>query len=243
MSPEQVQSDEITHRADLYALGATMYELLTGDRPFKANNLGKLLHQIVYSTPPPIHTLRAEIPEELENIVSKAMQKDPENRFKNGNEFAAALTKVFKNLRSQNDTVDRQERYDTLRKLRFFHEFSHSEIWELLRASEWREMERGEEIVREGEMDDRFYVIVDGGVGGRVCRQIVGNGEGRQHDAGSGFSCPRRDFAPVVRNHITRRRGVMNEERATADTRRLRLDKTQHPLHRHRRIDGGATSA
>ncbi len=44
-----------------------MYELLTGTRPFRAGNLAKLLHQIVYATPPPIHTLRKDIPEELED--------------------------------------------------------------------------------------------------------------------------------------------------------------------------------
>lgn len=164
MSPEQIKSEEITHRADLYTLGSTLYELLTGTRPFKANNLAKLLHQIVYATAPPIHTLRPDVPEELEAIVSKAMQKLPEHRFRNGSEFAAALAHVYKKLKSRHESRDKQERYDILRRLRFFHEFSHSEIWELLRASDWREMSAGEEIVREGEMDDRFYVIVAGGV-------------------------------------------------------------------------------
>src|SRR2546421_71027 len=74
MSPEQVQSAEITHRSDIYSLGAVMYELLTGYRPFRANSLSKLLHQIVFASPAPIHTLRAAIPEELEEGVMMALR-------------------------------------------------------------------------------------------------------------------------------------------------------------------------
>ena len=49
-----------------------------------------------------------------------------------------------------------------LRRLKFFHEFSHAEIWEVLRASSWQDYAVGEEIVKEGEMDDRFYILVSG---------------------------------------------------------------------------------
>jgi len=164
MSPEQVQGNEITAQSDLYSLGAVMYELLTGYRPFRASSLSKLLHQIVFATPPPIHTLRRDISEELEDLVAKVMQKEPSERFADGRELAGALTQIFQTLKNKNDRIDHQEHFNMLRTLEFFHEFSHSEIWEILRASEWREYAADDEIIREGEMDDRFYIIVDGEV-------------------------------------------------------------------------------
>ncbi len=174
MSPEQVQSAEITPQSDLYSLGAVMYELLTGFRPFRGNNLSRLLHQIVYATPAPIHTLRREVSEELEGLVAKALQKDPKDRFANGLELAGELTKVYQKLRNDHERIDKQERFDVVRKLRFFHEFSHEEIWELLRASDWRDYETGNEIIREGEMDDRFYIIVSGQVKVQSGRREIG---------------------------------------------------------------------
>jgi serine/threonine protein kinase len=164
MSPEQVQSLEITNRSDLYSLGAVMYELLTGYRPFRGSNLSKLLHQIVYATPQPIHTLRPEIPEVLENCVAKALHKDPAKRYRNGLELAADLTRVHQTLREGLSKLDRQEQFSILRTLKFFHDFSQAEILEVLRASTWQDYEQGDEIVKEGEMDDRFYIIVSGSV-------------------------------------------------------------------------------
>jgi serine/threonine protein kinase len=162
MSPEQVQSLELSNRSDLYSLGAVMYELLTGVRPFRAGNLAKLLHQIVYATPAPVHTLRADVPEEIENVVAVAMQKDPARRYQSGLDFAAELTRVHQTLRQQYSRIDQQEQFTLLRRLKFFHEFSHAEIHEVLRASHWQEYAAGEQIVKEGEMDDRFYIIVVG---------------------------------------------------------------------------------
>ena len=164
MSPEQIKSEELTPHSDLYSLGAVMYELLTGHRSFRADNLSKLLHQIVYATPTPIHTFRNDLPDELEQVVMMTLQKDPSKRMDTGNVMAAELTRVYKGLRQKYDSLDSREHFDLLRSLRFFHEFSHAEIWEVLRASDWHEYKDNEDIVREGEVDDRFYIVVSGAV-------------------------------------------------------------------------------
>jgi len=176
MSPEQVQGKELTNRSDLYSLGAVMYELLTGARPFRGGNLAKLMHQIVYATPPPIHTVRREVPEELEEVVAIALQKDPDKRFRSGLDFAAALTRVHQKLRARTGEMEVVEQLALLRKLKFFHDFSQGEISEVQKASSWQNCVGGEEIVREGDMEDRFYVVVAGSCAvernGRVLGQM-----------------------------------------------------------------------
>ena len=174
MSPEQVKSEELGPATDVYALGAVMYELLTGRRPFKASNLAKLLHQIVFATAPPVHSLRVDVPEDLEEIVWRAMHKKPEDRYGNSLELAAALTRVHQKLRQSHNALDERERLTILRGLRFFHDFSHGEIRELLKAAEWREYSPGQDIVRQGDMDDRFYVLVAGQVDVEADERCVG---------------------------------------------------------------------
>ena len=177
MSPEQAQGQPLTNRSDIYSLGAVMYELLTGSRPFKAGNLAKLMHQIIYATPPPIHTLRREVPEDLEEVVATALQKDPDKRYKSGQDLAAALTRVHQKLRTRPLQIEQGEQLGLLRKLKFFHEFSPAEIAEVLKASSWQNCSPEEEIVREGDMEDRFYIVVAGNCAverhGRVVGQLT----------------------------------------------------------------------
>ncbi len=176
MSPEQVQGRPLTNRSDLYSLAAVMYELLAGARPFRGGNLAKLMHQIVYATPPPIHTMRREVPEDLEEVVATGLQKDPEKRFKSGLDFAAALTRVHQKLRARTGEMEQVEQLAMLRKLKFFHDFSQAEISEVQMASSWQNCVNGEEIVREGDMEDRFYIVVAGNCAverhGRVIGQM-----------------------------------------------------------------------
>ena len=179
MSPEQVRSEDLTNRSDLYSLGVVMYELLTGQRPYTATNLSKLLHKIVYSTPTPMHTLRDGIPEILEEITGRLLQKEPEKRYQSGNELAADLTRAFHALAKTENQVEKQERFNQLRCSKFFHDFSYPEIWEVMRSGQWLECRERQEIIKEGEIDDRFYVIVSGQVEVERAGKVVGKlGEG-----------------------------------------------------------------
>jgi CRP-like cAMP-binding protein len=195
MSPEQVQGLELDARSDLYSLGAVMYEMLCGQRPFRAGALGKLLRQVVQAAPEPLRTVRPELPVELEEVVLRALQKDPAHRYRNGAEFAADLTRVHQKLRTAQSEIDDEERFALLRKLRFFHDFSHAEIREVMRAAAWLECQPGEPVLRPGDTDDRFYIVVSGKVrvsrGGRVVGRIDSGGcfgeatfaEGSRRDA------------------------------------------------------------
>ena len=104
----------------------------------------------------------------------KAMLKDPSERYANGLEFAASLTRVHQRLRQQEADLDEREHFNLLRGLSFFHEFSQAEIWDVLHASEWSDYVNGQKIVREGELDDRFYIIVSGTVAVEVGDVEVG---------------------------------------------------------------------
>jgi serine/threonine protein kinase len=168
MSPEQVQGHALDARSDVYSLGAVMYEMLCGQRPFRAGALGKLLRQVVQCEPEPLSQVRPGISPELEAIVTRALQKDPAQRFRSGAELAADLTRVHQSLRTVQSGMDDEERFAVLRKLRFFHDFSHAEIREVMRAGCWVECQPGESVLSEDDPDDRFYVVVSGAV--RVTR-------------------------------------------------------------------------
>ncbi len=81
MSPEQVEGKNIDHRSDLFSLGIVLYELLTGKTPFNRDNDVAIGQAIISATPEPLAKYRANIPEELQRIVSKLLEKDTSHRY------------------------------------------------------------------------------------------------------------------------------------------------------------------
>lgn len=100
MSPEQMAGRKIDGRSDLYSLGVTLFQLLTGQLPFRGDSMAELMYKIANEPAPDIRTLRPELPEALANIVALAMEKRPEIRYRDGQQLAADLLKVAADLPS-----------------------------------------------------------------------------------------------------------------------------------------------
>lgn len=80
MSPEQARGEAVDYRTDIWSLGVVMYEMLTGELPFKGGAGQAVIHSILYEEPKRLRDLRKDVPAALEQTVSKMMQKDPLSR-------------------------------------------------------------------------------------------------------------------------------------------------------------------
>ena len=94
MAPEQIEGHDIDGRADIFSLGVVFYELLTGKRPFVGESLAALAYKIVHSEPTPPSLLYLELPEVFDEVLSRAITKDPRQRFQRAEDFLQALTEI-----------------------------------------------------------------------------------------------------------------------------------------------------
>jgi serine/threonine protein kinase len=173
MSPEQIRLEEVTHRTDIYSLGVVMYKLLTGRLPFNASNQLSLTYEILNVAPPPPSQLRPELPELLDEICLKAMQKNPAGRYQTWIEFGKDLSKAFTALRLAGETISDSAKFTELRTLLFFEDFDDVTLWEALRISTWRQIPAKTVIIREGDSGESFYLIVEGEVDVSIQRKSI----------------------------------------------------------------------
>ncbi len=164
MSPEQLREEHVTNQTDIFSLGVVMYELLTGRQPFPADSFSRLVNTILNDEPPPMSDYRSDLPDALNDIVMKALEKNVANRYQMGLDFAADLTKAFDTLEKPKEDISAEEKFNSVKQLEFFTGFPDAEIWEILRASTWQDYNANDDIIVEGDMDDCFYIIVNGSV-------------------------------------------------------------------------------
>jgi serine/threonine protein kinase len=165
MAPELVSGTaQASHLTDIYALGVVMYYLLAGRLPFTGANTMSVIYQIVNTSAEKPSKHRADISEEFDKIVMKAIAKDPAKRFQSWDEYGAALAELWKaehkaeEKRDQSDT----ERFSVMRTLPFFRDFPENELWEVLKMTKWAKFKPETSLIKEGDHGDSFYILAGG---------------------------------------------------------------------------------
>ncbi|HEY6721753.1 MAG TPA: serine/threonine-protein kinase [Burkholderiales bacterium] len=161
MSPEQIAGKELDFHSDMYSLGVSLYELLTGNKPFTADSLEILVQKIQSQEPVPPGKVRSGLPKAVDAVVLRAMAKKPAHRYPSWAEFANDLSKVVQEILPAN-TVPDSEKYVALKKVEMLAGLSDTEFWELARAGEWVRVSSNQTIVNENAKGKSFYFLGKG---------------------------------------------------------------------------------
>ncbi|MFT3925522.1 MAG: protein kinase [Myxococcales bacterium] len=98
MAPEQVLTMPVDERADIYAAGVVLYEMLAGRTPFHGESIGEVFAAVLRDEVPPLRSIRPELPASLEHLVHRAMARQPEARFQTAYTMRAALLSAIQEL-------------------------------------------------------------------------------------------------------------------------------------------------
>lgn len=156
----------VTPQADIYALGIVLFQLLTGQQPFRADTPAALMYQILNGEPPRVTDLRNDLPPALENLVSRMIARSLEDRFSEWPAVLTALSELLPNLDSEGSNAGKKpaqaELYDQLRQLPLLADLNGAQLWELLRISRWNRVAPGTILVQEGMEAKSCYLLLKG---------------------------------------------------------------------------------
>ena len=179
LSPEQAQGSELTYKSDMFALAIVLYELCTGKRPFTGSNVTEVTSQIVAKKPSVPSSLRAELPARLDEIILRALRKDPAKRFDSWAEFALALADVGR-LSAFEKGIPDSETFTVLKEQPLLASLGDADIWELARAGRWSRVPSRTQVVNEGAAGDSLFLLAEGEakvtMKGRLLN-VLGDGE------------------------------------------------------------------
>ncbi len=164
MSPEQIKDYPLNGQTDLYSLGTVMFELLTGRQPFRAKNRASLMYKIINMDAEAVSTLNPSIPDTLDPIIKRTLEKDLYTRYRTGAQFAQDLSSAKFQILDDADSVRLTRRFKIVRLNPAFTDFENDEVWEILRISHWRVVHESRPLMVEGEEGSNFGVIIEGEV-------------------------------------------------------------------------------
>jgi serine/threonine protein kinase len=161
LSPEQAQGTELTHKSDMFTLAVVLYELCTGERPFTGSSVTEVTSQIVAKKPRVPSSLRAELPARLDEIILRALRKNPAKRFDSWADFALALADVGR-LSAFEKNIPDSEKFTVLKEQTLLSNLGDADIWELARAGRWSRVPSRTQVVNEGAAGDSLFLLADG---------------------------------------------------------------------------------
>jgi len=164
MSPEQTKGLRLTNQTDFFSLGIVLFELLCGRRPFVGRTLYELLDNIRYASPPSILKFVPDLPHGIDEVLQRALEKEPEARYQTGKEFAEDLDRAMKGKRISDGDGKASKKVDLIKSVEFFRNFNRKEIETIVRHGTFIRYDRSQVIVREGDVDTTFFVLLNGRV-------------------------------------------------------------------------------
>jgi serine/threonine protein kinase len=164
MSPEQIREESLTHHSDMFSLGVVIYELLTGKKPFLGDTDYATMFKIGAEPAPPLRVIRPELPPRLDAVISRALAKKPMDRFGTWRAFADALMGVSNSLPHLATQSTEAVRFQLLRSMEFFANFSDVALWETLRLGKLHALQEGAVLMQEGAVGTSFYLLLEGRV-------------------------------------------------------------------------------
>lgn len=118
MSPEQIMGGRLDQRSDIFSAGVVFYEMLTHEKPFRGKNIGEVAFKITNNQPAPPSSINPKIPEELDEVILKALEKEVDKRFETCEDFRIALEGIKKSLNETSEIDDPYKKFQVFKKRR-----------------------------------------------------------------------------------------------------------------------------
>ena len=164
MSPEQINGETLSFSSDIFSLGITFYELLTGQRVFSGRNIEDIFYNILHNEPEPIHKHAPQLPKISQNIIQRALSKTQLGRYGSILEFANELEVMQRSLSGNIKQKDMSNTANLLLHMDFFKDFNSEQLKKLISVTQIFKAQTGKVIVSEGEIDDTIFIILSGRV-------------------------------------------------------------------------------
>ncbi|MDH5509065.1 MAG: serine/threonine-protein kinase [Nitrospinota bacterium] len=170
MSPEQMLGYDLDGKTDIFSLGTMSYYFLTGEMPFNGSDLKEVVKAVLKKDPVRMRYYNKSIPDELDDAVFRALNKDKKSRYGHANDYSDILELVINKMGSygvdnreevtRNETVIKQLKSQYL----FFSDFDDEEVVEIFKLANKKEFKGGQVIFTEGVIGNEMYIIIEGKV-------------------------------------------------------------------------------